>query len=166
MCGEMVTLHAGMREAVVTGLAKEFFSTTFVAQIFPEMRFLVERLERSGCQIWACSSTNLWVIEAAMEHFGVKRERILAASVQIENGVISDRLIRVPSGPGKPQAIREVLAANPDAAFGNSRWDQDMLEIARHAFAINPNADLEKVAAERGWTIYHPAMEGRETNQN
>jgi phosphoserine phosphatase len=160
MCGEMVTLHEGLRDALVAALAEEFFAANFVAKIFPEMRLLIERLERSGCEIWACSSTNQWVIEAAMQHFRVPRERILAASVQVENGLISDRLIRVPSGPGKPRAILEVLSSNPDAAFGNSRWDEDMLELARHAFAINPNADLEKVAGERGWSIYRPASDG------
>jgi phosphoserine phosphatase len=159
MCGEMVTLHQGLREALVAALAEEFFAANFVAKIFPEMRLLIAQLEGSGCEIWACSSTNQWVIEAAMRHFGVPHERILAASVQVENGLISDRLIRVPSGPGKPRAIREVLSSSPDAAFGNSRWDQDMLELARHAFAVNPNPDLEKVAEERGWSIYHPASD-------
>jgi phosphoserine phosphatase len=43
-----------------------------------------------------------------------------------------------------------------DAAFGNSRWDTEMLMIAKHAFAVNPNPDLEAIARERGWTIYFP----------
>ena len=43
-----------------------------------------------------------------------------------------------------------------DAAFGNSRWDTDMLSIAKHAFAVNANPDLEAAARERGWTVYFP----------
>ena len=43
-----------------------------------------------------------------------------------------------------------------DAAFGNSRWDAEMLAIAKHAFAVNPNPDLEVAARQRGWTIYFP----------
>jgi phosphoserine phosphatase len=31
-----------------------------------------------------------------------------------------------------------------------------MLAVARHAFAVNPNPDLEKTARERGWTVYWP----------
>jgi len=65
-------------------------------------------------------------------------------------------LIRVPSGEGKPRAIREAIGKDPDAAFGNSRWYADMLAIARHGFAVNPNPDLEKMARERGWRIYWP----------
>jgi phosphoserine phosphatase len=91
-----------------------------------------------------------------MKHFGIDERKILAAAVKIENGRITDQLIRVPSGEGKPRAIREVIKKDPDAAFGNSRWDAAMLAIARHGFAVNPNPDLENVAQARGWTVYWP----------
>ena len=79
----------------------------------------------------------------------------MAAAVEIEDGVITDRLIRLPSGPGKPKALRE-FAGEVDAAFGNSRWDAEMLEMARHAYAVNPNPDLLTLARSRGWTVYFP----------
>jgi phosphoserine phosphatase len=93
-----------------------------------------------------------------MRHFGIERKKILAASAKIENGRITDQLIRVPSGDGKPRAIRDVIKKDPDVAFGNSRWDADMLAMAKHAFAINPNPDLEHMAQVRGWTIYQPTI--------
>ena len=71
---------------------------------------------------------------------------------------ITDRLVRIPSGPGKPQAILDVVKKEPDAAFGNSRWDMDMLKLTRHPYAINPNPDLEKLAKERGWGLYFPTV--------
>ncbi len=156
MCGEMVTIHSGLAESEVQQAARQFFDENFVGQIFPEMRELIRRLQGSGCDVWAVSSTNEWVIRAAMKHFGIDEEKILAAAVKIENRRITDQLIRVPSGGGKPKAIREVIRKAPDAAFGNSRWDADMLAIARHAFAVNPNPDLEKMAQTRGWTVYWP----------
>jgi HAD superfamily phosphoserine phosphatase-like hydrolase len=156
MCGEMVTIHAGLQEDDLKKLAKEFFEENFFAQIFPEMRTLVSELLDEGCDVWAVSSTNEWVIEAAMENFGLPKEKILAASVELDAGVITDRIIRVPSGPGKSQAIREVIGKTPDAVFGNSKWDADMMEQGRHAFAVNPNPDLEAQARKLGWTIYWP----------
>ena len=156
MCGEMVTIHRGLNEDVVQRAAAQYFDRHMVSQIFPEMRDLVRRLRESGCDIWAVSSTNEWVIRAAMKHFGIPNDRILAAEVQIEQCTITDHLVRVPSGAGKPRAIGEVVDGDLDAAFGNSRWDIGMLEMARHAFAVNPNADLEKLARERRWTIYFP----------
>ena len=159
MCGEMVSIHRGLTESELHLAAKQFFDENFVSQIFPEMQELVRRLQRSGCDVWAVSSTNVWVIRAAMKHFGIDENKILAASVHIENGRITDQLIRIPSGEGKPRAIRDVIGKDPDAAFGNSRWDADMLAIARHGFAVNPNPDLEQMAHERGWTIYWPVLE-------
>lgn len=156
MCGEMVTLHQGLKEAEILGLSNEFFEENFRKNVFPEMRQLVSELQNSGCDVWAVSSTNEWVIREAMKHFGIAREKVLAAAVEIENGVITDRLIRVPSGIGKPRAILEVIGRPPDAAFGNSRWDTEMLQIARYAVAVNPNPDLEQTARQRGWTIYWP----------
>jgi phosphoserine phosphatase len=91
-----------------------------------------------------------------MKAFGIAEDRILAAEVEIENGVITDRLIRVPSGPGKPKALRDVAKKEIEAAFGNSRWDADMLAMARHGFAVNPNPDLEAAARKNGWAIYFP----------
>jgi HAD superfamily phosphoserine phosphatase-like hydrolase len=156
MCGEMVTIHRGLAESEVELAAKQFFDENFVSQIFPEMRGLIHRLQGSGCDVWAVSSTNEWVIRVAMRHFGIDERKVLAASVRIESGRITDQLVRVPSGEGKPRAIRDVIGKDPDAAFGNSRWDADMLAIARHGFAVNPNPDLETMARDRGWTIYWP----------
>jgi phosphoserine phosphatase len=156
MCGEMVTMHKGLQESEILRLSKEYFEENFVPRIFSEMRRLITELQNSGCDVWAVSSTNEWTIREAMKHFGIPAEKILAASVEIENGIITDRLIRVPSGIGKPQAILEIIGRPPDAAFGNSRWDVEMLRIARYAVAVNPNPDLEILARERAWTVYWP----------
>jgi HAD superfamily phosphoserine phosphatase-like hydrolase len=156
MCGEMVTLHRGLTEPEVQKAAKQFFEENFAAQIFPELRELVNRLQVAGCDVWAVSSTNAWVIQTAMTHFGIPANKVLAAAVEVENGMITERLIRVPSGEGKPRAIRDVIRRDPDVAFGNSRWDAAMLKISKHAFAVNPNPDLEEMARAQGWTVYFP----------
>ncbi len=156
MCGEMVTMHRGIPERKLMDAAVRFFDQFFVVQIFPEMRELVRRLQENGCEIWAVSSSNEWVIRAGMKHFGIPENRILAAKVELDSGVVTDRLIRVPSGTGKPEALRENVGKGIDAAFGNSRWDTEMLAMAKHAIAVNPNPDLEAAARERGWRIYFP----------
>ncbi len=90
MCGEMVTMHKGMAEAEVLALAREYFAEKFVGRIFGEMKRLVAELQASGCEVWAVSSTNEWVIREAMAHVGIDPAKILAAAVEIENGVVTD----------------------------------------------------------------------------
>jgi HAD superfamily phosphoserine phosphatase-like hydrolase len=156
MCGEMVTMHKGIAELTMMDAASEFMRHHFPGHIFPDMRELVQRLEEQGCEIWAVSSSNEWVIRAGMREFGIAEDRILATKAELENGIVTDRLVRIPSGPGKPQALRAAGKRNIEAAFGNSCWDTEMLAMATHPFAVNPNPDLEATANERRWTIYFP----------
>jgi phosphoserine phosphatase len=156
MCGEMVTMHRGISEESLLSAAACFFDQFFVEQIFPEMRELVRRLHESGCEVWAVSSSNEWVIRAGMKYFDIPANHILAAKVELDRGIATDRLIRVPSGSGKPEALREMVKKEIDVAFGNARWDTEMLAMARHAVAVNPNPDLETTAKKHGWQIYFP----------
>lgn len=156
MCGEMVAINAGIPMEKLEKAAEEFFPSAVEQRIFPEMVRLTRELAAAGCDIWAVSSTNDWVIREGVKRFGIRRSHVLAASVHVEDGVLTDRLLRVPSGPGKALAIQEVIRKLPDVCFGNSIHDLEMLELARCPFAINPNLDLEKIAQERGWRVYWP----------
>ncbi len=156
MCGEMATMYHGLREDDLQRATDEYFEYGIAPGIFPEMRDLVLRLRAAGTDVWAVSSSNHWIIRSGMRTFGIPPDRILAAEAVVDNGFIADRLIRVPSGPGKPDALREVLPSPPDCAFGNSIWDQEMLAMAKYAFAINPSPKLKEIAAASGWQIYQP----------
>ena len=161
ICGEMVTMNRGIAQEVLQRAAEEFFGEVVSHRIFPEMQELTNRLVNQGCEIWAVSSTNNWVVEVGVSRFGIPQDHVLAASVHIEDGRASDRLIRVPTDELKAVAIREVIGKPMEAVFGNSVHDQAMLEMAKWPFCVNPNPDLEEVARERGWTVYWP--EGRRT---
>ncbi len=156
MCGEMVTMYHGLREEVVQRATDEYFELGIVPSIFPEMRDLVQRLGAAGTDVWAVSSSNQWIIRSGMRHFGIRQDRILATETAVENGIIVDRLIRVPSGPGKSEALRGVLLSPLDCAFGNSLWDREMLAMAKHPFAINPSAELKEIAVVSEWGMYQP----------
>lgn len=95
MCGEMVTMHRGISELKMMEAARQFVDQSFTSQIFPEMLELVRRLQQDGCEIWAVSSTNEWVIRAAMKYFGIPENRVLAAKVALDGDLASDRLVRV-----------------------------------------------------------------------
>lgn len=156
ICGEMVTIHRGLPERAIRDAAERFFADVVEPRIFPELLELTRRLAAQGCELWAVSSTNNWVIEIGAAKFGIPPERVLAAAVEIEAGCASQRLIRVPTDELKALAIREIIGRPVDAVFGNSIHDLHMLELARDAYAVNPNPDLAREAKHRGWTIYQP----------
>ena len=156
ICGEMIQINKGVEDARLRRAAVEFFGKFVAPRIFPEMLELTGQLAAQGCKVWAVSSTNHWVVEAGAAAFGIPAERVLAATLAVEDGLVTDRLLRVPTGELKQTAIEEVIARPVDAVFGNSMHDYAMLEKARDAYAIHPNRDLELRAAELGWTVYWP----------
>jgi phosphoserine phosphatase len=156
MCGEMVTINAGVSEEILEAESEEFFSRVVGPRIFPEMLRLTHELKAAGSELWAVSSTNLWTVRAGVKRFGISPDHVLAACVHVDAGRATDRLVRVPSGPAKATAIAEVLQRPVDAVFGNSVHDLAMLEVAKHPFVVNPNPDLEVIAQKRAWKIYWP----------
>jgi phosphoserine phosphatase len=156
MCGEMVTIYSGIPERLLVEAAEEFFPKVVAPRIFPEMVQLTRRLAKTGCKLWAVSSTNLWVVCAGIKSFGIPVENVLAACVEIKDSHATDRLVRVPTDDEKASAIEEKLPSPVDAGFGNSIHDAAMLEISRHGFAINPTSDLERMAPRKGWKVYWP----------
>jgi phosphoserine phosphatase len=157
ICGDMVQMYQRLRVEEMRRAAKAYFESKVEQNIFPEMMALVKELREKGVEIWAVSSTNNWVIEEGVRRFGIPADRVLAACVEVKDGMVTDVLLDVPTDEGKVAALRRVGVTAPDAVFGNSIHDAAMLEIARRAFPVNPTAELLERSGQEGWPVYHPA---------
>jgi phosphoserine phosphatase len=157
ICGEMVQMYQRLREDEMRRAAKNFFASQIEANIFAEMRELVGELRAKGVEIWAVSSTNNWVIEEGVKRFGIPADRVLAARVQVKDGVVTDAILDVPTDEGKVASLKRAGVRAPDAVFGNSVHDAAMLAIAKRAFPVNPSAALVERSAQEGWPVYYPA---------
>jgi phosphoserine phosphatase len=157
ICGEMVQLYTGLEETELRRAAATYFHTQIHPHIFPEMQRLVADLQSTGCEIWAVSSTNNWVIEEGVRGFGIPPQRILSARVAVVDGFITSTLIDVPTGEGKALSLQRMDRAQPDVVFGNSIHDAAMLALARVPFAVNPTSGLLEIAGERNWPVFVPA---------
>lgn len=157
ICGEMVQVYSGLREAELRQAVAKYFAAHVEAQIFPEMRDLVAELRDAGTEIWAVSSTNNWVIEEGVQRFGIPAERVLAAQVRVRDGLITSDLVMVPTDEGKADALRRAGISAPGAVFGNSIHDAAMLKMALRPIPVNPSPALLEMAMERNWPVYYPA---------
>jgi phosphoserine phosphatase len=156
ICGEMVQMYQRLREEEMRHAARDFFKAQIERNIFPEMKELVEELRGRGAAIWAVSSTNHWVIEEGMRRFGIPAERVLAARVDVKDGMVTDIVLDVPTDEGKVASLARAGVTAPDAVFGNSVHDAAMLAIARRAFPVNPTPGLVERSAQEGWPVYYP----------
>ena len=157
ICGEMAQVYAGISEQRMREAAAIFFRDRIEPNLFPELQVLMAQLQKGGTDIWAVSSTNLWVIEEGVKHFGIPPERVLAACVAVADGHLSDRILDVPTDEGKVSALARVGISSPDVVFGNSIHDAAMLSVARRAFPVNPTPGLLEQSALRKWPVYWPA---------
>jgi phosphoserine phosphatase len=163
ICGEMVQMYAGLRDHELRAAAAEYIQKFVKPRVFPEMAALLSNLRHAGVEIWAVSSTNKWVIAEGVRDLLIPEDHILAAEVRVDSGIIISDLVDVPTDNGKAAALARIGQPNPDAVFGNSIHDLAMLEIAHHAFPVNPSPALLAAAAKRGWGHFMPhAADGTE----
>lgn len=156
ICGAMVQIYAGLRDQELRAAAAQYVEKFVRPRIFPEIAALVASLRKAGVELWAVSSTCRWVVAEGVRDFGIPEQRVLAAEVRVVEGLISSKIVDVPTDEGKAATLARVGLAAPDVAFGNSIHDLAMLQIARHAFPINPSPALLVAAAKKGWGYFRP----------
>jgi phosphoserine phosphatase len=156
ICGEMVQIYAGLREQELREAAAIYVREFVSARVFAEMAALVATLRQAGVELWAVSSTNKWVVAEGVRGFGITENRVLAAEVRVDQGLISSEVLDVPTDAGKADALKRVGLVRPDAVFGNSIHDLAMLELARCAFPVNPSPALLEAAQKNGWGSFRP----------
>ncbi len=152
------TLMRGLREEFVAADALEFFRRSFTQFIVPKVQEWITRLQARGVNCWVVSGSHRWIVTAGAEVMGIPEERVLAVATAVRDGVLTGDLLHpFPYGPGKAEAIRLRLGRAPEMAFGNTASDIPMLEMATClAVAVEPDAELARVARERGWAIINP----------
>jgi phosphoserine phosphatase len=161
ICGDMVQIYAGLRDQELRAAAAQYVREFVHPRVFPEMASLLGALRHACIELWAVSSTNRWVIAEGVREFGIPEERVLAAEVRVDGGMITGELVDVPTDEGKAVTLRRVGLDVPDAVFGNSIHDLAMLKMARNAFPVNPSPLLIEAAAKNGWGYFRPqAAEG------
>jgi phosphoserine phosphatase len=163
ICGEMVQMYADLRESEIRAAAARYVDGFVRARVFPEIAALLASLGQKGVELWAVSSTNKWVVSEGVRPLGIPDSRVLAAEVAVVEDVITTKLLDVPTDEGKAASLRRVGLSRPDAVFGNSVHDLAMLEIAKHAFPVNPSPALLEAAGKKGWGYFRPqTAEGAE----
>ncbi len=91
-CIDSIVIHRGLAVETIGRAAARFVQEYVLPDVFPEMRELLQRLHERGCAVWVVSSTNEWVVEAAVAALGVEKGRVIATAVRVEDGRASDVL--------------------------------------------------------------------------
>ena len=140
------------------GWHAEFLATRILPMITDKARALVERHAQAGDTLIVITATNSFVTRPIVREFGI--EHLIATEPEQANGEFTGRVVGTPSfRQGKVERLQQwllergtTLAATERSWFySDSHNDLFLMERVSDPVAVDADAELTRVAAERGW---------------
>ncbi len=173
--GETDDTSASVRERILAGVGgkrqsdlvalNETVLPELLAKIRPEARAVLEQHKAAGRQTYIASASPIEIVEPLAAALGMTGG--IGTRGEVVDGIYTGRL----DGPfchgaGKAEAIASLAAErgidlDDSFAYSDSANDIPMLELVGNAVAVNPDAQLARVARERGWPVVTFAQRSR-----
>jgi HAD superfamily hydrolase (TIGR01490 family) len=123
-------------------------------QVYTYTRTLVNDLKAQGYLLFAISGSQIQIIKKIAEHYGF--DDSIGTTYTQNGGRFTGESIHYLGR--KDSAIKELIkkhgaTVKGSIAVGDSAGDISMLEIVDRPIAFNPEAELFKVAKEKGWKV-------------
>ena len=147
----------GWDRTEVRALVAETINEVIEPLIYDEALELIEHHREQGDEVWLVSMAPEEIVEPFAELLGITGAIASRATID-ENGKFTGEMDFFAQGENKAVAIRE-LAAKRDIdlatsfAYSDSETDIPMLLTVGHAYAVNPDKALTRMAHEREWPI-------------
>jgi HAD superfamily hydrolase (TIGR01490 family) len=153
---EAAKLTAGWDVAKVRSIVTEVLEEVISPLIFAEALDLIDEHRRAGRAICIVSSSPDEIVEPLARMLSV--DRWIATKPMILDGRYTGELDFYAYGPYKVQAITTLaeelgIDLSNSYAYSDSITDLPMLEAVGHPVAVNPDRELRRVAAARGWPL-------------
>ena len=148
---------AGHKVEEVVSLGEEIYDDLMADRIWSGTRALAQLHLDAGQRVWLVTAAPAELASLIARRLGLTGA--LGTVAESVDGVYTGRLVGEPlHGPAKAEAIlalaeREGLDLTRCAAYSDSANDVPMLSLVGHPVAVNPDADLKRIAREGGWEI-------------
>ena len=124
--------------------------------VYAEPLHLVEAHRSRGEGVYIVSATLQEIVEAIADDLGF--DGALGTVCEVRDGRYTGRAARALHAEGKAAVVRELAARRgfelPECtAYSDSHTDLPLLEAVGHPVAVNPDAELRRIAGERGWPV-------------
>ncbi|MGH2811570.1 MAG: HAD family hydrolase [Actinomycetota bacterium] len=152
-----LNLTKGWEKAKVEQIVEEVVGDTLVPIIYREALELIERHHSEGRDVWIVSSSPEEVVRPMGRLLGA--DGIMGSRARIDDhGRYMGELDFYCYGESKAAAIRDLAGEKSidlggSYAYSDSATDLPMLEAVGHPVATNPDRELRKIAAARGWEV-------------
>ena len=152
----MSDLVKGWDVAKVREIVAETIDVIIDPAVYDEAVALIEEHRAAGRDVVIISSSGTEVVEPIGERLGA--DVAIGTQLVVEDGRYTGEILFYAYGEGKAQAMRDLadergydLAAS--YAYTDSVTDLPMLDIVGHPTAVNPDAELRRIATERAWPV-------------
>lgn len=141
-----------MRELVATAM-----EPILRPLVFREPLELVERHRQLGEPVYIVSATLQEIVEGIAEELGF--DGALGTVCEVgEDGAYTGKALRALHAEAKASCVRELAAREgielgQSVAYSDSHTDLPFLEAVGHPVAVNPDRELRRICAERGWPV-------------
>ena len=137
-------------------LVRDALEPTLKPLVYPEALALVDEHHGRGEPTYVVSATLQEIIEPLALDLGF--DGALGSLCEVADGRYTGRVTRALHGEGKATAVRELAARRgydlqASTAYSDSHTDVPFLEVVGHPVAVNPDRELRRTAAERGWPV-------------
>jgi len=124
--------------------------------VYAEPLRLVEQHRERGERVYVVSASLQEIVEAIAEDLGF--DGALGTICEVRDGRYTGCALRALHAEAKAEVLREVAAREgfdlaECSAYSDSHTDLPFLESVGHAFAVNPDRKLRRIAADRGWPV-------------
>ncbi len=141
----------------VRDLVKSTITEVIEPLIYAEAQALIEHHRNQGDEVWLVSMSPEEIVEPFAELLGLTGAIASRAMVD-EAGKFTGEMEFFAQGENKAVAIRELADARgidlaASYAYSDSETDAPMLRTVGHAYAVNPDRQLARIAHDNQWPI-------------
>jgi len=147
----------GWDQAHVSAIVRDTLTEVIDPIVYDEALDLIRQHQHEGRRVYLVSASPQEIVAPLALYLGV--DEAIASRAQLDElGRYTGEVEFYSYGPFKAEAMRDAarehgidLAAS--YAYSDSATDLPMLETVGHPVAVNPDRDLARIAAERGWEV-------------
>ena len=124
--------------------------------VYDEAVSLIEEHQLAGRDVVIVSASGAEVVEPIGQMLGA--DAVIATRMEIAEGKYTGEISYYAYAENKASAIQELAETkgydlSRSYAYSDSVTDVHMLEVVGHPYAVNPDKELRRIAAGRGWPV-------------
>ena len=146
----------GWDVAQVAEIVERTLHESIDAAVYAEAVALIEEHHAAGRDVVIVSASGSDVVRPIAALLGA--DHVIASHMQVVDGRYTGEIDFYAYGENKAVAIRELAGRlgydlGASYAYSDSITDAPMLAVVGHAFAVNPDRGLRRMAVEEGWGV-------------